>query len=151
MKTLVVGASGKIGKFIINSNNRNYILTYNKNKISGGIHFDITKDNINSVLKKFPINKIVLLSAISDPEKCYINRHRSNMINVIKTKKLIDEIVKNKIYFIFFSSECVFCGKKGDYTEKSFLKPKNVYGYQKYLIEKYIKKKTRNYTIIRFA
>ena len=151
MKTLIIGASGKIGRFIINSSNRNYILTYNKNKISDGIHFDITKDNLSNILKKFSINKIVLLSAISNPDECYINKNHSNMINVIKTKKLIDEIVKKKIYFIFFSSECVFCGTKGNYSEKSFLKPRNVYGFQKYLIEKYIKKKTKNYAILRLA
>ena len=86
MKTLIIGASGKIGRFIINSSNRNYILTYNKNKISDGIHFDITKDNLSNILKKFSINKIVLLSAISNPDECYINKNHSNMINVIKTK-----------------------------------------------------------------
>ena len=47
MKTLIIGASGQLGKVIIDNKNRNYILTYNKNKISGGIHFDITKDNLS--------------------------------------------------------------------------------------------------------
>ena len=47
MKTLIIGASGKIGRLITNFKNKNNILTYNKNKISGGIHFDITKNNLN--------------------------------------------------------------------------------------------------------
>ena len=78
MKTLIIGASGKIGRLITNfkNNNKNNILTYNKNKISGGIHFDITKNNLNFFFEKFPINKVVLLSAISDPDECYkINLH----------------------------------------------------------------------------
>ena len=56
MKTLIVGASGKIGKSIINSKNKNITFTYNKNKISGGIHFDITKNNLNLLYKYNYVN-----------------------------------------------------------------------------------------------
>ena len=75
MKTLIVVALGKIGKSIINSKSKNIIFTYNKNKISGGIHFDITKNNLNSFFNKFLINKVVLLSAITDPDECYRNKN----------------------------------------------------------------------------
>ena len=151
MKTLIIGASGKIGRLITNFKNKNNILTYNKNKISGGIHFDITKNNLNFFFEKFPINKVVLLSAISDPDECYKNKRYSHLVNVIKTRKLINKIIKKKIYFVFFSSEYIFCGKKGNYTEKSIVKPNNLYGLQKNSIENYIKKNTKNYAILRIA
>ena len=89
MKTLIIGASGKIGKSIINYKSKDVIFTYNKNKISGGVHLDITKNNLNSFFKKFLVNKVVLLSAISHPDECYRNKNYSNMVNVIKTKKLM--------------------------------------------------------------
>ena len=102
MKTLIVGASGKIGKYFSEQRNNNFIYTYNKNKIRHGVHFDITKNNFSKLCKKFLVNKIVLLSAISDPTVCYKNKNYSNLVNVIKTKDMIDYIIKRNIYFIFF-------------------------------------------------
>ena len=151
LKTLIIGASGKIGKYILEKKNKNYVYTYNKKKIKNGIYFDIRKNNLNKLCKSFLINKIALLSAVSNPDKCYKNKNYSNLINVIKTKKIIDDIIKRNIYFIFLSSEYIFCGRKGNYSETSLPKPNNLYGKQKYLIEKYIKKKTKNFSILRIA
>ena len=67
MKVLIIGGSGKIGKFLKNSN-KNYFFTYFKNKITNGIKFDLCNDNVSLLIKKFNINKIILLSAISDPD-----------------------------------------------------------------------------------
>ena len=71
MKTLIIGASGKIGRYLLEYGNINYVYTYNKRKIHKGIHFDITKNNLNGLCKKFSVNKIVLLSGISDPDECF--------------------------------------------------------------------------------
>jgi len=150
-KTLIIGASGKIGKYLLEYGNNDYVYTYNKKRINKGIHFDITKNNLNNLCKKFSINKIVLLLGITDPDECYKNKNYSNLINVVKTKEMIDYIIKKKIYFIFFSSEFVFSGKKGNYSEITLPKPNQLYGKQKYLIEKYIKKKTKNFAILRIA
>ena len=135
LKTLIIGASGKIGKYLLEYGNNDYVYTYNKKRIHKGIHFDITKNNLNKLCKKFSINKIVLLLGITDPDECYKNKNYSNLINVIKTKEMIDCIIKKKIYFIFFSSEFVFSGKKGNYSEITLPKPNQLYGKQKYLIE----------------
>ena len=40
MRTLIIGGSGKIGKIITKKND---IFTYYKNKINGGIKFNILK------------------------------------------------------------------------------------------------------------
>ena len=94
-KTLIIGASGKIGKYLLEYGNNDYVYTYNKKRIHKGIHFDITKNNLNKLCKKFSINKIVLLLGITDPDECYKNKNYSNLINVIKTKEMIDYIIKN--------------------------------------------------------
>ena len=85
MKVLIVGGSGKIGKFFKNSN-KNYFFTYFKNKIPNGIKFDLSSDNVSSLIKKYNINKIVLLSAISDPDECYKNKKNQIqlMLNIRK-------------------------------------------------------------------
>ena len=43
----------------------------------------------------------------------------------------------------------VYSGKNKNYNENSSAKPSNVYGKQKLAIEKYIKRKTNNYSIFR--
>ena len=91
------------------------------------------------------------MSAYSDPDFCKKNKRISNKLNIIKTKKLIEELVWHKIYFIFFSSEQVFDGKKGNYKEEDLPNPISLYGKQKYIIENFIKKITQNYCIFRIA
>ena len=53
-----------------------------KNKIPNGIKFDLSSDNVSSLIKKFNINKIILLSAIGSPDECFKNKKKSHSINV---------------------------------------------------------------------
>jgi len=150
-KTIIIGSSGKIGSFFFLKRKKNQILTYYKNKFPGGIKFDLNSDNIYPLIKKYKIDKAVILSAYSDPDFCKKNKRISNKLNIIKTKKLIEALVWHKIYFIFFSSEQVFDGKKGNYKEEDLPNPISLYGKQKYIIENFIKKMTQNYCIFRIA
>ena len=111
MKTLIIGGSGKIGKFF-SGKDKNYVLTYNKNKINNGLKFNICKDDISKLIIKNNVNKLVLLGAISDPDACFLNKKNSERINVKYTKKIIDKLVNKNIYLIFLSSEFVYCGLK---------------------------------------
>jgi dTDP-4-dehydrorhamnose reductase len=90
MRPLIIGGSGKIGKII---SNKNSIKTYNKNKIQSGKKFNLLKDDINYLIKKYNIDRVVLLSAISDPDECLKKEKYSNLLNVIKKKELIDKLI----------------------------------------------------------
>ena len=148
MKILIIGGSGKIGKTF---NLKNSKKTFYKNRVNNGIKFNLMKDNINIQLKKYKINRVLILSAISDPDICLKNKKYSNLLNVKKTIKLIDILINKNIYFIFFSSEYIFDGKTGNYSEKSKTVPNNLYGKQKLIVENYIKKKTKNFSIMRIG
>ena len=150
MKVLIIGGSGKIGKFLKNSN-KNFFFTYFKNKIPNGIKFDLCKDDISLLVKKYDINKIILLSAISDPDECYKNKKKSHSINIKYTKNLISKIKNKNVHLIFISTEFVYSGRTGNYSENSKSSPINLYGKQKLLIENYIKRNIRNYSILRIA
>lgn len=150
MRTLVLGASGKIGKYF-KKTKKNYIFTYYRNKIKRGIKFDITNDKLNLLIEKKKINKIIFLSAISDPDECKRRKKYSQKVNVTFTKKMIDQIKKKNIYLIYFSSEYVFSGRKKNYCEESRADPINLYGLQKLKIENYIKKNLENFSILRIC
>ena len=151
MNTLIIGASGKIGKSFINYKSKDFIFTYNSSKINQGIKFNIIYDNIDEIIKKNNVNSVVIMSAISDPDYCKKYQKKSNLINVIKTKELINKLIKLKIYFIFFSTEFVYDGLKGNYSEKDKTNPISIYGKQKLKIENYIKNKAKNFAIFRIA
>ena len=149
MKYIIIGASGKIGKYFLKK--KNIIFTYNKKKLTNGVKFNLLRDDFQKIVQKNRISRAVILSAYSDPDFCKKYLKKSRLINVTKTKKLINALIKNNIYFIFFSTEFVYNGKKGNYKEDAFTKPINVYGKQKLEIEKYIQKNTQNYCIFRIA
>ena len=106
------------------------------------------KKKLSSFIKEKKINKVVILSSISKPEDCFRNKKKSYAINVRGTKNLINLLIKNGIYYIFFSTEYIFDGTKGHYTEKSKAIPSLYYGKQKLIIEDYIKLKShKNFAI----
>tara|TARA_B100000674_G_scaffold477679_1_gene473812 strand:+ start:357 stop:1256 length:900 start_codon:yes stop_codon:yes gene_type:complete len=152
MKTIIIGASGVIGYELfleLKKKNKNVVGTYNYNKKKRLIKFDIKKDNIIKKIKIAKSDKVVLLTAISNPTWVYANSKFSKSINVTATKKIIDHLkfIGCKVYFM--SSIEVFDGKKGNYDENSVPRPLNLYGKQKFYIENYIKKNLKNYCIIR--
>ena len=150
MNNLILGASGKIGSYLI-KNDKYVLYTYNSKKIKGGIRFNFLKNNISKIIKKKKINAVVLMAAISDPNICYKKRNLTNKINVLSTIKILKELIKKNIYFIFFSSEFVFNGKKKNFSERDKTRPVNIYGKQKLTVEKFIIKNAKKYSILRIA
>ena len=94
---------------------------------------------------------MAFLSAISDPNYCFKYKIKSRNINVKKTIKILNYLIKKKIYFIFFSSEFIFNGKKGSYKENDKKNPVNEYGKQKLEVENYILKNAKSFSIFRIA
>ena len=136
-RSLLIGGSSNIGK-VLKGNILNTDYTYFKNKIENGIYFDITKKNLNEIVNLNKYSNIILLSAITKLDECVENKELSNDINIDSTKELINIISKKNIHIIFFSTEFVFDGHKGNYSEIDNTNPINLYGKQKLEIEKYI-------------
>ncbi len=151
MKTLVIGSTGFIGSYYKKFSKSNNLFYTSSKKRKNYIKFDLIKDDIKKIISDKKIKKVIFLSAISNPEECENNKKKSNLINVIKTKEVMKYLIEKKIYFIFFSSEYVFDGKRGNYTESSHTKSKILYGRQKILIEKFLKKKNGNFSIFRIG
>ena len=101
MNNLILGASGKIGSYLI-KNDKYVLYTYNSKKIEGGIRFNFLKNNISKIIKKKKINAVVLMAAISDPNICYKKRNLTNKINVLSTIKILKELIKKNILYFFF-------------------------------------------------
>lgn len=139
MNIAVVGSSGYIGNFILDSlvkeKNINQIL-----RIGRGNDLDV---NLNLLVpEKFNydclnnIDCVIYTAAISSPDKCAEEFDISWSVNVKGTIYFINEAIKRKCKVLFFSSDAVFGDIPGYiYDEKSETKAKTAYGIMKKTIE----------------
>ena len=148
MKSLVIGGSSNLGSHLINANPKKFDFTYFKNK-KNGIYFDILNDKISKLNVK-NYKSVILLSAISNPIICHENKEYSNKLNVDATIELVKYLSDNNIKLIF-SSEFIYDGNKGNYSETDEPNPINLYGDQKLKVENYIKQNVEKYSILRIA
>lgn len=152
MRILIIGSSGFISKYYKKFSRLKYIKSTSSKKNNKCIYFDILLHDIGNIIDDYKITHVVLFSAISNPLECERNKNLSSKFNVTMTKKILQKLIKKKIYFIFFSSEYIFDGYKGNYSEKSKIGNKLLYGKQKINIEKFLNnKKSNNYSILRLG
>ena len=151
MKILVLGGSGLIGNFFIrNSINHEIITTFNKTKINTS---NIISKKINLpedwaklqdlILEEKP--DVVLNSmAFSNIDFCEINKEVVYALHVKVSEKITALCSKINSKIVFLSTDYVFDGKKGNYTENDKTNPINYYGHTKDLAEKIILKNENN-------
>ena len=151
MKILVLGGSGLVGDhFITNSKSNDFITTY-RNNVTNFSNVISVKINLPQdwpkleelILKEKP--DIVLNSiAYSNSDFCETNREETYMLHVKISEKITTICSKINSKIVFLSTDYVFDGKKGNYTENDKTNPINYYGHTKDLAEKIILKNENN-------
>ena len=147
----IIGASGLIGHNLfkyLKKEKIDVLGTYCTKAKPDLVKFDMTSDSYDFLLK---CKKVIICSAISNLDECYLKKDESYNLNVVKTKELIDYLVKKNIMPIFASTDKVFYGDKGNNTEDVIPNPVTVYGQQKVEIEQFIQERTKNYLILRMS
>ena len=151
-KVIILGGSSYVGRHLIAKINPNNVLfTYNKTTISGGVRFDSTVMDIEEIVDLNEVNSAVILLGDTNPETCIEDVEKSENLNVLSIKRIIDTLSTYNIKVIFASSEFVYDGGTGNYIESDKTKPILLYGKQKLEIEHYIRKNISTHTILRFA
>lgn len=156
---LVIGASGFIGRHLYDYCKRNGIDvlgTYYKHSYNDEwIQFNICADDLiglceRSLKGRLP-DAIIICGANASIDSCKRDEDASNQLNVIGTKRMIDKACDMGIKVVFLSSEAVFDGKKGLYSEEDIPNPITLYGRQKLQIEQYITQHIQNHLIFRVS
>ena len=92
----------------------------------------LNQKNIKKNFEKYKPNIVLHLAALSRPMKLHNeNIEKSIKINIIGTSNLVLECEKLNIKIIYFSTNYVYPGKKGNYKETSPLLPVNNYAWSK--------------------
>lgn len=121
----------------------------NKKKILSSKKIDfLNTEKILSILNMHKPKILLNFSAFNKLDEAEKSK-KNYLINAISLKYISIFCKKNKVFLIHISTDNVFDGKRGFYSETSTPKPINNYGKAKLTGEKYIKKYCKKYIIIR--
>ena len=127
---LITGASGKLGKRIVELNSKYILLQPSRSEL------DITnEDSVCSYFTKFHFDGIIHCAALARMLDCENNPSLAIKTNTIGTANLVSEVFKrnmqDKLRFIHISTDGVYQGDNGNYSEIDQTIPYNIYGWTK--------------------
>lgn len=144
MKFFVFGATGYIGSYLYRRLKSDGYSTVGTSRHAGNgelCFYDIKSSNIDDFLINADRNEkktAIICIAETNINRCYEYHDEAYDINVVKAKKLIHILLENGFHVIYFSSDNVFDGVNGNYTEESQTNPINEYGLMKAQMERYL-------------
>ena len=126
-RILITGSDGRFAKILKKSFFGKNIYYRNKKQL------DILNYNkIEKFLRKYKIKTVIHLAAVSRPMVIHEKKiSKSIHVNIIGTANVVMACEKNGIKLIYFSTNYVYPGKKGNYKEIDPLLPINNYAWSK--------------------
>jgi len=153
-KALIFGASGLVGQYIAKSLKDKFSITGTDNKFDS--EDDLTKldfTDFNKVTKLFNrlkpdlvVNAVNLAGGVDfcEKEKLLAKKyHFDAIVNMCENCRRHDSV------FVFISTDYVFDGKAGPYSEDSDPNPLNLYGLLKLMAEEAVARMMTRYLIVR--
>jgi len=145
MKILVTGANGLVGKNIakaLSANNRVEVFatSLKKFQLDGVTTFtsNLLNADINHMVDDIRPEVVVHCAALSSPDACEVDRYACHRMNVELTKRIVSACVDYNVHLVSLSTDFIFDGSKGNYTEQDTPNPVNYYGESKLEAEKLI-------------
>ncbi len=133
MKVLILGSTGLLGNTLklFLQKKKIYPFYISSNKSSNrNFHIKDFEDlkTIEKLIIKIKPMYIINCIGVTHHHKSFKNKKTTKLINSFFPKFLSEFCLKNKIFFLHISTDCVFSGKKGNYSEKSKKNPSGFYG-----------------------
>ncbi|MBN2430279.1 MAG: SDR family oxidoreductase [Acidobacteria bacterium] len=133
-RLLITGLSGQVGSALARAAAGRFEVTGSffrqPTDHPGGFHWDLRKD-IEPVLDRYRPDLIVHTAALSAPAHCEQHPDDAHRIHTLATRDMARWAQRRQAYLIFLSTDLVFDGRKGDYTETDPVNPLSVYGHTK--------------------
>lgn len=114
--------------------------------------FQIDKTSLENILTLFQRVRpevVIDTAALHNVDYCETHKDEARLANFEGTRNVAEACSKHNARMIFISSDYVFDGIKGDYTEDDDTNPVNIYGMTKLEGEKVVSQTCRNYAIAR--
>ncbi|MDP6339667.1 MAG: dTDP-4-dehydrorhamnose reductase [Candidatus Marinimicrobia bacterium] len=145
---LITGAYGQLGEACLKYLKSNFeIKSTGRHAPDDGIHLDITdSDSVHCVIAKTNPDVILNLAAMTNVDGCETNPEMAESINVDGVKNLCHQFEGQ---FIQISTDYVFDGRAGPYSESDETNPISVYGKTKLAADEWLLENQEKTTIIR--
>ncbi len=150
-RILIVGGSGYVGRRLFTRFGHNRaVATWYGNPFPGGVRFDPARDSLGELVTEHgPVSHGVLLHGMTRLDDCAVNPERAEKVNVIEMRALLEQMAFLGIKPVFASTDQVFDGSKGDYSEDDAPNPLNTYGKHKVMVEDYLTKLGIEHAVVR--
>ena len=126
-KIVITGGTGRFGEVLKKYKTKHKLFFPTKKQL------DILNPiKIRKFLKKTKPHILIHLAGLSRPMKIHDEKiEKSINLNIIGTANITKECFLNKIKLIYFSTNYVYPGTKGNYKEDNHLYPTNNYAWSK--------------------
>lgn len=155
MTVLIIGATGYIGNCIYKSAKKKFKVIGTKCQSNDPtfLKFNLLKDNISRIDSQIQDTEKCALICAADAniEYCFQHKQEAYQKNVIATIQLINQLNHFGYHIVFLSTDNVFNGEKGNYTEEDIQTPINEYGKMKTEVENYLLQQIPNSCIMRIG
>jgi dTDP-4-dehydrorhamnose reductase len=151
---LIIGASGFVGSRLYAILGRgNAVATFNRKPVHGGVAFDARSMRLaDTVLKQHRgLTHAYILHGVTGIDDCANDPSGTAEVNVAGTKRVIDDLLEHGVTPVFASSDAVFDGSRGLWTEEDLTHPFLEYGRQKLDVERYLAARTKKMLILRLS
>lgn len=126
-KIVITGGSGRFGSILQKKYQSNKLFYPKKTQLN-----ILSTKSIEKYLKKIKPKILIHLAALSRPMNIHDNDiYKSIDLNIIGTANVVKICSKLKIKLIYFSTNYVYEGKKGNYKETDPVLPVNNYAWSK--------------------
>lgn len=136
MRIMIVGCTGMLGTSIMLAETSHQLFgTYvgEKPRSKKTYEMDITNPTqVIKIVEKTKPDAIINTAAITSVDLCEEKPDLARNLHIEGTRNLVDIARKKDLYFLYISTDSVFDGNRGNYTEQDDVSPLNVYAQTKY-------------------
>lgn len=151
----IIGASGYIGRQLLQRFQQSHIPvrgTYHRQNIPGLIHFDLLRPDFSFLDRPLPLTHLIIASAANASlDKTAEHWEESYATNCLGVKQVLTECFNRGVFPIYFSSDGVFDGKQGNYSEDDVRSPVNKYGHIRKEVEDFLLASQKPFLILRMS
>ena len=141
MKVLITGASGLLGSALLREASKQgttSVAAYNSRPLHGGLQMDITQhEQVRAAINDVAPDYVIHAAAFTNVDACEVEPRRAWDINALGTKHVVDACNEQSVKVVYISTDFVFDGENGPYSEDHPTHPINVYGESKLAGERF--------------
>jgi len=139
IKMLITGVSGLLGNNLARYFEKRYEVVglYNEHPVLiKGIRTDkcdlSDEKSAREMIHRYNPDVIIHSASMTNMDGCEKNPDKTRLVNVSSTRNIVDNITDQDSCLIYISTDSVYDGMKGNYSENDSVNPLNIYGQTKF-------------------